>query len=141
MKNLAALLLLTAVACAVAPHASRETEDQAKRFAAPADDRSTVYIYRTGNPLGGALLTDLWLDGQIAGSLGPREFLTFDVEPGPHSVSLRHAGVAEATSIETPAGSVVFLSFLYGALGLVQIDDETGRKHVAAYRMVEGVLQ
>ena len=135
MRSCIAVFLLVALACATSPYASRDAEDRAKRFAPPDADHSRIYIYRTAIFAGDAILAYVWLDGQIAGSLGPREFLALDVEPGAHSVSHPAVVDAAAWSIEAPAGRVAFFSYDVVSGRIERVDDETGQKHVAAYRM------
>lgn len=124
----AALLLSVALAgCASTPQASRDRDNEAKRFAgSPA--ASIVYIYRTDTSAEDSVI---WIDGRLIGATLPRTFFRVPLEPGRHQL----AGMAADNgriSVETRPGEVYFISLtmLGGQSQFRLVPPETGKKVV-----------
>jgi hypothetical protein len=66
-------LAILVTGCASVPMESKQTSDDAKRFAAPAQGQAGLYIYRGGGP-GAALTKALWVDGKCVGTTAPNVF-------------------------------------------------------------------
>lgn len=59
--------------CASVPMESKETSDQAKRFAPPSQGQAGLYIYRTAG-VGAALKKNIWVDGKCTGQSAQNVF-------------------------------------------------------------------
>lgn len=105
---LAALAVSLALGgCASTPRASADLDARAKRFEAPPEGPSRLYIYR--NELLGMLAgLDLTVDGQAAGTTKGKTYVIADVPAGAHTV----ASEGENTStlnVNAQAGQSVFI--------------------------------
>lgn len=67
------------VGCASVPMASDEDNKLAKEFKKPADDKSGIYIYRSGGP-GTALKKDVWINEECVGETAPDIFFYKEVD-------------------------------------------------------------
>jgi hypothetical protein len=87
--------LLLAAGCASTPEASREANEEAKRFE-PVTRDAVIYIYRPDRWLGSASTT-LWADGRLIGESLPGSFFRVIVFPGP---TLLHTSGPDTGRIE-----------------------------------------
>jgi hypothetical protein len=72
-------------------------------FVEPPADRAYIWVYRTGLYRG---LVGIWLDGVLAGDLGPDNFAFFQVRPGSH---LLGSEAGNDLPVHVVGGEVVFL--------------------------------
>ncbi len=80
LKKIVLIVLCTIgfVGCASVPMESNEKSMMAKEFNSPENDKSGLYIYRSGS-LGGALKKDIWVDETCIGESAPNVFFYTDV--------------------------------------------------------------
>jgi len=76
----ALLLLLLCAGCASTPEASRESDEEAKRFE-PVTRDAVIYVYRPDRWTTSAATT-LWADGRLIGESLPGSFFRVIVFPG-----------------------------------------------------------
>ncbi len=74
------LLLLSLAGCASTPEASRESDEEAKRFE-PVSRDAVIYVYRPDHWLNSAATT-LWADGRLIGESLPGTYFRIIVFPG-----------------------------------------------------------
>lgn len=137
--SLALILLLSA--CASAPLATPALRAEALKFTT-SPDRARVYVVRRG-VIGTAILFHVAIDGQIVGSLPTKSFLSEEVRPGRHNVSVFAPGSQETVMIDAAAGTTVFIkaelnktSFATKAVVSI-VEDTEGRRLVAGAQMVQ----
>ena len=83
------LISLFLAGCASVPMASLDQDASAKSFAVRAG-KSAIYVYRSES-IGGAIPMTVTLDGKVAGQSAMKTFFLFEVDPGPHELSLNPA--------------------------------------------------
>jgi hypothetical protein len=105
-------------------------------------DRARIYVVRRG-VVGTAILFQVAIDGQTVGSLPTRSFLSEEIRPGRHNVSIFAPGNQETVIIAADAGRAYFIktelsktSFATKAV-LETIDETEGRRLVAGAQMVQ----
>lgn len=142
---LAALAVsLFAGGCASTPRASADLDAKAKRFEAPPDGLSRLYIYR--NELLGTLAgLDLTVDGRPAGTTKGKTYVIADVPAGPHVV-VSEGENTSTLNVSTQAGQSVFIwqEVKMGAFRarsqLALATPEQGRAGVLESELVESPL-
>lgn len=142
---LAALAVsLFAGGCASTPRASADLDARAKRFEAPPEGLSRLYIYR--NELLGTLAgLDLTVDGRPAGTTKGKTYVIADVPPGPHVV-VSEGENTSSLNVSTQAGQSVFIwqEVKMGAFRarsqLALVTPEQGRAGVLESELVESAL-
>ena len=142
LAALAASLL--AGGCASTPRASADLDARAKRFEAPPDGLSRLYIYR--NELLGMLAgLDLSVDGRPAGTTKGKTYVIADVPAGPHVV-VSEGEDTSSLNVNTQAGQSVFVwqEVKMGAFRarsrLALVTPEQGRAGVLESELVESAL-
>jgi len=111
------------------------------QFTASAD-RARVYVVRRG-VIGAAILFQVAIDGQTIGSLPTKSFLSEEVRPGRHNVSIFAPGNQETVLVATDPGKTYFIkaelsktSFATKAV-VETIDATEGRRLVSGAQMVQ----
>src|SRR5947207_2782866 len=94
----AALALMTLLAaCASTPPADPSTIAAAMQFTT-SPDQARIYVVRRG-AIGTAILFQVTIDGQTVGSLPTKSFLSEEVRPGRHNVSIFAPGNQETVLV------------------------------------------
>lgn len=146
MKN---VLFATAIAtsllagCASVPMESKENSDMAKKFSAPSEENSGMYIYRSGS-FGGALKKDVWVDGDCVGETAPNIFFYKEVAGDQeHKVSTESEFSPNDLLVKTESGKNYFIKqyikmgVFVGGAGVELVDEEEGKKEVSKLKMAK----
>jgi hypothetical protein len=121
--------------CIEVPLASMEEDNLAKAFSTPSDGTANIYIVRPyiTSP---RQTTELSLDGNKVGVLGPLTYAVLNVARGKHRISTLGNGQTDL-EIEVEAGTVVFVQYSIRILfntstdTLKVIGEDDGRKRVS----------
>ncbi len=71
--------------CASGNLAPETAQLSAKSYVVPLG-KSSIYIYRAGQYFASAVLSEVYLDGELIAVVGPGNFVRMDVEPGKHTI-------------------------------------------------------
>ena len=139
MKKILTVATMVAVialssGCASVPKGSAKIDEQARTFT-PPPGKANLYVIRTYNYVGCAVIFDIGLDWQTFGSLAVDTYLFAVVSPGEHMLrSTTPMTVLGNTRLGAEAEKNYFyratVSF-GGGYYLNPIDEETGRKLIA----------
>jgi hypothetical protein len=144
-KSLALALFATALfsGCASVPMESPENTKAAKRFDAPSDGNSGLYIYRSGS-FGGALKKDVWIDDKCIGETAPNVFFYEEVVGNKeHKISTESEFSPNDMQMLTESGKNYFirqyikLGVFVGGAGVELVDEEEGKKTVENLKMAK----
>ncbi|MBR9869140.1 MAG: DUF2846 domain-containing protein [Oceanospirillales bacterium] len=143
------VLFATAIAtsllagCASVPMESNEKSNIAKKFGAPSEDNSGMYIYRSGS-FGGALKKDVWVDGDCVGETAPNIFFYKEVAGDQeHKVSTESEFSPNDLLVKTESGKNYFIKqyikmgVFVGGAGVELVDEEEGKKEVSKLKMAK----
>ena len=78
--------------CASGNLAPEAAQLAAKTYQVPSG-KSSIYIYRAGQFFASAVLSEVYLDGELIAVVGPGNFVRMDVEPGKHTILSKGGGV------------------------------------------------
>ena len=118
--------------CASTPHASRETDAEAKRFATHPGS-ATIYVYRDDFPVGTGNMRDstLYLNGRLVGTTLPKSFYRINARPGTH---LLHGFAFDQGKFQLDArpGEIYFVSLRVtdGTSHFALVDPDTGKRQI-----------
>lgn len=144
-KKFSLVLLASALftGCASVPMESAEKSDAAKKFAAPADGKSGIYVYRSG-AFGGALKKDVWVDGQCIGETAPNIFFYEEVTGGTeHKISTESEFSPNDLLLKTESGKNYFvqqyikMGVFVGGAGVENVDEAKGKKEIAKLKLAK----
>jgi hypothetical protein len=137
----AAVLAALLVSCASAPPVDPSASAAAMQFAT-SPDQARIYVVRRG-VIGTSVLFQVAIDGQTVGSLPTKSFLSEEVRPGRHNISIFAPGNQETVIVAADAGHTYFIkaelsktSFATKAV-VEAIDEAEGRRLVAGAQMVQ----
>ncbi|MFV7782505.1 DUF2846 domain-containing protein [Shewanella marisflavi] len=137
------LIMAILSGCASVPLEDSKTSNKAKKFSAPADDKSGLYIYRSGS-FGGALKKDVWVDGECIGETAPNVFFYVELLGNKdYKVSTESEFSPNDLIVKVEAGKNYFVkqyikfgAFVGGA-GLELVDTEKGKDEVSKLKMAK----
>ena len=128
--------------CAGVATASDEESVAARDFT-PIPDKALVFLYRPSQALGAAIATEIKVNGITAGGTGPGTFFRWEVKPGVYAFSAQTQESFQNVQVNAEAGKLYFLrqterlGFTTGGrVGLVQVDEATGKKAVGKLKML-----
>ncbi len=133
----AALFLIVAMmisACATVPVAPPETDRKMKNMAPPSD-KALLYVYRNAVFAGSAVLTEILIDGNSAGSLAESTYLAVLLEPGKHRVHSHNPQYALSVLFE--AGRTYYVKASTISPRPVLVDAADARKDMAGYGLID----
>jgi hypothetical protein len=102
-------------------------------------DKAHIYVYRNES-FGFAVPMTVAVDGRASGRTVAQTYVMWEVDPGPHEIT-SYAEDTSAVSINAEPGKAYFiwqevkLGFWKARSRLHSVDEETGRKFVAACRL------
>lgn len=143
MKKLALIGLVSAllVGCAGGPKAPAEEDSAAKKFIAPTNGTSNLYIYRNES-FGGGVNMDILIDNNRVATTGPKTYILKNLPAGEHKIE----GVAfEGSSIikvNLLPNSIKFvwqevkMGFLGARNKLQEVDINEGKKGVSESKLL-----
>lgn len=106
------LLILIAlqafVGCATVSTESEEVSTNAKNFD-PLEDKAVVFLYRRGRMVGAGNATQIQVNSQAAGGLGPGTFFRWEVEPGKYTFFSSTSESSGTVALDVEAGGVYFV--------------------------------
>ncbi len=135
---------LFAGGCGSTPGMSPGLDAQAKRFEAPPEGRSRLYIYRN-DAAGPKAGVDVSVDGKFAGMTTAKTFVVADVPPGEHEI-VSEGGNTSNLKVTTQAGQATFIRqdiTMGGSRALTQMvvaTPEQGRAGVLESALVDSAL-
>ena len=138
MKKFALSLFIATLitGCASVKMESNELSDKVKKFPAPSNGNSGLYIYRDST-LGAALKKDIWVDGKCIGESAPKVFFYTEVAGGKeHVVATESEFSPNELSILVEAGKNYFIrqfikfGVFVGGADLEIISEEKGKAAV-----------
>lgn len=132
--------------CASGNLAPEAAQLEAKRYQVPFG-KSSIYIYRANQYFGSAVLSEVYLDGELIAVVGPGNFIRVDVEPGKHPILSRGGGLQPPlpakTVVDARANRMHFIG-IWKVLGFTTnsikhkiVSEETGIKALERSKMVE----
>jgi len=132
-----ALVCLGLVGCASVPLESAEANLRAKKFSAPAEGYSGVYVYRADARKGSALKKDVWIDGNCIGESATGVFFYIEVEGDrEHTLATESEFSPNLLQVFMEAGKNYFIrqyikfGVFVGGANLELVDPERGRSGV-----------
>ena len=145
------IMLITAasamfVGCASVPMETAEKTDEVKKFSAPSQGNSGLYIYRSSG-VGTALKKDIWVDDKCIGETASKVFFYEEVKGGvEHKVSTESEFSPNDLLVKTNAGENYFIKqyikfgVFVGGAGLKLVNEEEGKAAIAPLGLaVKGV--
>ena len=132
---LAALLALFLCGCASVPMGSKESDAQAKTFAAPSSGNAGVYIFRNSF-VGQALTKALFIDSKPIGTSANKVYFYKELAPGKHTISTQSEFSDNALEITVESGRHYFvrqyirMGVFVGGANLELVSEEEGKKEV-----------
>jgi len=132
-------IMLVLGGCASVPMASLDMDNEAKKFAVPAD-QSRIYIYRNES-MGGAVPMTVSVDGRTLGQTGPKTYFVVDVEPGKHRIQSFTENVATLELVTAPNRAYyvwqeVKMGMWSARSALHEVSEEEGQKGVLECKRV-----
>lgn len=134
-----ALLVLLAlpllIGCAATVPIMPDHLDAAAEEFSPPAGKANLYITRTST-LGFAVLFQVHVDGELAGSIAADTYLLFEVDPGEHKISVTTQESQDLLRVNAQSGGNYFVDvvpkfgWLAARAALVQLSDEEGRAAV-----------
>ncbi len=143
LKKIGMLLVVSTLfaGCAGVPMEDAEKSSTAKKFNAPSEGNSGLYIYRNSF-VGQALKKDVWVDGKCIGETAPDVFFYEEVEGDKsHKISTESEFSPNDLLVKAKSGMNYFirqyirLGMFVGGAGLELIDEEKGKKDVSELNM------
>lgn len=142
MLGVAAVIALMS-GCATVPMADKGTLDAAKSFAAPAEGKAGVYVFRN-SALGAALKKDIWIDGECLGESANKVFF-YTLVPGDseHTFSTESEFSPNDLKVRTAAGQNYFIrqsikmGVFAGGAKLETVPEAEGRRQIATLKLAE----
>ncbi|MCG9721206.1 DUF2846 domain-containing protein [Shewanella sp. Isolate7] len=144
LRILATALMISIMSgCASVPLEDSKTTNKAKEFSAPTNEKSGLYIYRSGS-FGGALKKDVWIDGECIGETAPNIFFYVELlGDKDYKVSTESEFSPNDLIVKVEAGKNYFVqqyikfgAFVGGA-GLELVDEEKGKEEVSKLKMAK----
>lgn len=127
--------------CTSVPMASKEASDQAKQFAAPAEGKIGLYVFRD-SALGAALKKDVWVDGKCLGETAPNVFFYEELEnKQQYVISTESEFSPNNLILNTEAGKNYFvrqyikLGLVVGGANLESVSEDEGKRIVSKLKM------
>ncbi|MCP1659960.1 DUF2846 domain-containing protein [Neisseria perflava] len=141
-STLSAAALLAVTGCASVSHAPQEAAGQAKTFAAPAEGKAGLYVYRSNSIKGSALKKDVWVDGKCLGETARGVFFYTEVDGGKsHTIATESEFSANSLNLYTEAGKNYFvrqyikMGVFVGGANLEQVAEAEGKAAVQTLNM------
>lgn len=145
LKNLSlafcsAALLLSG--CASVPTANPEQTNQAKKFEAPTEGNSGLYIYRN-SMVGAALKKDVYVNGKCLGETSSHMFFFTEVPAGQQDIATESEFSPNHLTLQTEAGKNYFvrqyikMGAFVGGANLEQVSEQVGKTAIAQLQMGE----
>jgi hypothetical protein len=142
MKNIISLLALASMVflsgCASVPIGTQSESSTAKKFSAPSEGMSGVYVYRTDSAFGAALKKDVWIDQECIGETARGVFFYHEVDGDQeHTISTESEFSPNNLIIYMKKGVLYFVQqyikfgAVVGGAGLEQKDEKTGQEEVS----------
>ncbi len=132
--------------CASVNLAPEAAQLNAKSYQVPFG-KSSIYIYRADQSFASAVLSKVYLDGELIAIVGPGNFIRMDVEPGKHTVLSKGRGfqppIPAKTVIDARANRIHFLGtwmvmgFSTNSIAHKIVSKEKGINDLTRSRMVE----
>ena len=138
----AMMLGLFVTGCASVPLASPEADATAKRFAAPADGKAGVYIYRNSF-VGQALKKTVSVDGRVLGATANKVYFYTTVTPGAHTLSTESEFGDNTLEFTANAGLNYFfeqyikMGVFVGGANLKADSNEEGKENVLKCKLAQ----
>jgi len=145
VKRIALITLVSSLfaGCASVPMESVERTAETKKFNAPSEGKSGLYIYRSGS-FGGALKKDVWVDGECIGETAPNVFFYEEVEGNKeHKISTESEFSPNDLLVQAKSGMLYFIrqyikmGVFVGGAGLELVNEEEGKKAVSDLNMAK----
>lgn len=145
VKIIALITLVSSLfaGCASVPMESVERTAETKKFNAPSEGKSGLYIYRSGS-FGGALKKDVWVDGECIGETAPNVFFYEEVEGDKeHKISTESEFSPNDLLVQAKSGMLYFIrqyikmGVFVGGAGLELVNEEEGKKAVSDLNMAK----
>lgn len=145
VKRIALITLVSSLfaGCASVPMESVERTAETKKFNAPSEGKSGLYIYRSGS-FGGALKKDVWVDGECIGETAPNVFFYEEVEGDKeHKISTESEFSPNDLLVQAKSGMLYFIrqyikmGVFVGGAGLELVNEEEGKKAVSDLNMAK----
>jgi hypothetical protein len=138
LKKIVLILFCTIifVGCASVPMESNEKSMMAKEFNSPENDKSGLYIYRSGI-FGGALKKDIWVDETCIGESAPNVFFYTEVECNKeHKLSTESEFSPNDLTVKAECGENHFFSqyiklgVFVGGANIKKVSEEKGKSEI-----------
>ncbi len=133
--SMACLILVTG--CASVPMESAESNQKAKTFAAPAEGKSGLYVYRDSF-VGKALKKDVYLDGDCIGETADKVFFYKQVDGNrSYKISTESEFSPNDLVLDINAGKNYFvrqyikMGVFVGGAGLESVSEEEGKRVIS----------
>lgn len=123
--------------CASVPMGSKDDDAALKKFAAPAEGKTGLYIFRN-TFVGQALKKTLTLDGTVIGESANKVYFYKEIAPGKHTLATESEFSDNAIDFEADAGKNYFveqyikMGAFVGGAGVKLVSEEEGKKGVSA---------
>ncbi|MGE3297795.1 MAG: DUF2846 domain-containing protein [Porticoccaceae bacterium] len=137
------LTLSLLAGCASVPMENEEKSAEVKKFIAPNNGNSGVYVYRSAG-LGTALKKDIWIDGKCVGETAPKMFFYEEVKgDSEHKISTESEFSPNDLLLTTSAGMNYFvrqyikMGVFVGGAGLELVNDDEGKSEVSELGMAK----
>ena len=119
--------------CASVPIASTQLEQTAKKFNPPPGS-AAIYIFRSKQIVGSAVLFNIRIDDKLTGRIAPGTFIYCTVKPGKHLI-ISSGGIPDKVAsleFDTGKGALCFLQVGPGWNGIKieQINVNSGREKI-----------
>ena len=123
--------------CASVPMADNTLSNQAKQINDPSAGNSSIYVYRTNSPVGGALKKDVWIDDECLGETSRGIFFHQEVKGDiEHVIATESEFSANKLILKTDMGKNYFvqqyikMGAFVGGANLKLVDEATGRAEI-----------
>lgn len=137
------LIAMLFVGCASVPMAPKDQSAKMKAFAAPADGKSGLYIYRTAG-VGAALKKDIWVNDKCVGQSAQNVFFYEEVDGNKeHKVSTESEFSPNNLMVNAESGKNYFIQqyikmgVFVGGANLTLVGEEEGKRAVSTLEMAE----
>jgi len=135
------LLVFLITSCASTSKATSDKDEVAKEFNTNID-KGIVYLYRPGRMVGGAVQTQIKINGQDAGGSGPSTYFQWELEPGTYTFSCYTSESSAVVELDVKPNKLYFLrqdtriGLGDGRVTLKEVDESTGKKAVKGYELL-----
>ncbi|TWH64587.1 uncharacterized protein DUF2846 [Azomonas agilis] len=123
--------------CASVPSTDTTKANEVKKFKAPQNEYSGVYIYRKDAMLGSALKKDIYIDGKCVGESAPGVFFYSEVDGDrEHTIGTESEFSPNNLKIFTEKGKLYFIEqyikfgFFVGGADLKSVEVQEGKTEV-----------